>query len=138
MSASAASPRPCPVPTSHFDKMPHALVEDMIRLADTATAIRLYLFRNTLGWNRTWYLTSVSALAREMERSLSQVKDKLTELVKQGLVLKEKVDGGGFRLALADPQHHPQSEAKQDKPKPKPKEPKKGLWKTLKSHCGKL
>ncbi len=122
MSASIASPRPSTRPTTNYTPNDNERLERWSKEAPTAYAIEAFLVRHTHGWNRTWYATTVSALARELGRSRSQVKTKLNKLVERGLVIKEKLDGGGFRLALAK---------QESPPKTKPKtEPKTG--------CGKL
>ena len=102
MPAITASPRPHTPPTTNFTKLDNQLLEDFIKEAHTSLAIRLFLSRNTTGWQATWYVTTVSDLAKALGRSRSQVKEKLARLVAQGQVVREDLAAGGCRLALAE------------------------------------
>ena len=102
MPAIAASLQPHTPPTTNFTLSSNLLLEDLIETADTGTAIRLFLLRKTVGWHTTWYVTTVSELAKALGRSRSQVKKKLALLVAQGRVVREDLEAGGYRLALAE------------------------------------
>ena len=102
MPAIAAAPRPHRPPTTNFTRNDNARLELWIKTADTATAIEAFLSRNTTGWNKTWYVTTVSELAKALGRSRSQVKKKLTWLVEEGRVVREDLETGGCRLALSE------------------------------------
>ena len=101
--APIASAQPCTRPTTNWTPADNAILHEFIEDADTAMAIRLFLLRNTVGWNQLWYVTTVAGLAETLGRSKSLVRKKLDELVDRGRVLREKIKAGLYRLALPAP-----------------------------------
>ena len=95
--------RPHTRPTSNFTISSNSIIEDLVETADTATAIQLFLLRNTIGWHKEWYVTTITALAKALDRSRTQVKTKLGHLVAEGRVIREDLGSGSYRLALAEP-----------------------------------
>ena len=113
---SIASTQPCTRPTTNWTSINNTRLEKLFKTADTATAIELFLLRNTVGWNRLWYTDSVSGLAKKLGRSRSLVRVKLNQMVANGEVLRKSRGRGFYDLALA--------ELDQEKATPKP--PNKG------------
>jgi hypothetical protein len=97
-----ASARPHSAPTTNYTKHDNARLERLCKTSDTATAIELFLLRNTVGWGRHWFVDTISGLSRKLGRSESRVREKLGQMVADGIVLKKSCGKGFYELTLAE------------------------------------
>ena len=99
------TPQPLPIPKPEDDgyiEIPNEFLEDLIRRADPATAVEMYVTRHTFGADRQWVTTTILELSEALERPKSKVRQGLKKVLKRGTVIRQK-SKEGYKLALADP-----------------------------------
>jgi len=94
------------VPMKQYVKVDQNHLMDLARRSPIRTGIELLVMRMTHGYQRQTWKTSVSEVARYLDRYRQNVSPVLAELVEQGVLLRVEAKGENrFWLALANRSH---------------------------------
>ncbi len=99
------TPQPMSMPSEGEGvDIPNALLDDLLsaRLPGPALQIASLLMRHTYGADRLRHVTTIPELSKAIDRPQKQVRRALDSLVKKGLVVREKLEGGSYKLGFAD------------------------------------
>jgi hypothetical protein len=92
---------PMKAPKSGYTMVPNWMLEGWMRRAPLVVGIEAKVLRETVGWQRQWYETTVTALSKDVDKSRQKTSKVLGKLVREGVVLRRRVKGPQEKIMLA-------------------------------------